>query len=355
MSRILFIGDLNTYGRGYQRCRTLMEMGHDVVAYSHTFVSSPETIQSPTLLYRILWKLRLPLDDMGINSLLKSEAKKSNFDVIWIEKGNMIWPSTLASIKKMSPDSALISCSEDDMYARHGHSLWYKWGLNQYDCVFTTKTYNLQELKHLGAKKTKLFLDSYDEKIHRPVKLTAADLKRFGCDVGAIGAFEPERAALLEYLAENGVKVSIWGNGWGSWVGRNANLDVRNKFLFGEDYSKAICATKINLNFLRKINRDEVTSRSIEIPACGGFMLAERTERHKDFFEEGKEAEFFESKEELLAKVIKYLSNNMAREMIARAGREKCLICGYSMSTQISKILDEVTTFKNSAKHNKSL
>jgi hypothetical protein len=58
MSKILFIGDLNTYGRGYQRYRTLKEMGHDVVAYSHTFVSLPEKIKPPTLLYRIFWKLR---------------------------------------------------------------------------------------------------------------------------------------------------------------------------------------------------------------------------------------------------------------------------------------------------------
>ena len=70
-------------------------------------------------------------------------------------------------------------------------------------------------------------------------------------------------------------------------------------------------------------------------------MLAERTGRHLDFFEEGKEAEFFGSKEELLAKVKKYLSNNEEREMIARAGRERCLSSGYSMSSQLSTILEE--------------
>ncbi len=342
MSRILFIGDLNEYGRGYQRYRTLREMGHDVVAYSHTFVSAPGKILSPMLLYRIFWKLRLPLDDMRVNAVLKTEARKSRFDVIWIEKGNMIRPRTLAAIKSMAPDAVLISCSEDDMYARHGHSLWYRWGLYQYDCVFTTKTYNLPELKQFGAKKTKLFLDSYDEKIHRPMQLTDAERSRFGCDVGAIGAFEPKRAASLQYLAENGIRVTIWGNGWGGWVGRHPNLDVRNEFLFGDDYSKAICATKINLNFLRKINRDEVTSRSVEIPACGGFMLAERTGRHRDFFAEGKEAEFFGSNEELLAKTRMYLQSSPDREKIAQAGRERCLNSWYSMRAQLTAMLAEV-------------
>ena len=341
MSRILFIGDLNEYGRGFQRFRTLREMGHDVVAHSHTFVSMPGKIQPPTRVYRIFWKLRLPLDAMKVNALLEAEIGKSRFDVIWIEKGNMIRPSTLALIKRAAPDAALISCSEDDMYARHGHSLWYRLGLRHYDCVFTTKTYNLQELKLFGAKKTRLFLDSFDEKVHTPIQLTNSEQSRFGCDVGAIGAFEPERAESFRYLAENGVKVTIWGNGWAGWVGRHPNLDVKNEFLFGEDYSRAICATKINLNFLRKINRDEVTSRSIEIPACGGVMLAERTRRHQDFFTEGKEAEFFGSNEELLAKIRKYLPDNLAREKMSRAGRERCLNSGYSMRAQLTAMLAE--------------
>jgi spore maturation protein CgeB len=339
MSRILFIGDLNEYGRGYQRYRTLREMGHDVVAHSHTFVSESGKIQPPALLFRIFWKLRLPLDYMGVNAALRAAIQRSSFKVIWIEKGNMIRPWTLAAIKRMAPNSALVSCSEDDMYARHGHSLWYRYGLRHYDCVFTTKAHNLRELRLFGAKKINLFLDSFDEKIHRPVQLTDAERSRFGCDVGAIGAFEPERAASLLYLAENGIRVSIWGNGWKNWVGRHPNLDVRNEFLFGEDYSKAICATKINLNFLRKINRDEVTSRSVEIPACGGFMLAERTRRHLDFFTEGKEAEFFGSDEELLAKTNMYLQNDSGRERIATAGRERCLNDGYSLRAQLAAML----------------
>jgi hypothetical protein len=59
----------------------------------------------------------------------------------------------------------------------------------------------------------------FDEKIHKPTKLTNAERNRFESDVGAIGAFEPERAALLEFLAESGIKVTIWGNGWGQLEG----------------------------------------------------------------------------------------------------------------------------------------
>ena len=176
-------------------------------------------------------------------------------------------------------------------------------GLKYYDIVFTTKVYNLEELKILGAKRTELFLDSYDENAHWPMNLTDEDIKNFSCDVGFIGTFENDRAEKMLFLAENGIKVVVWGNGWGAWIDKNPNLIIKNKPLYSDDYAKAISAAKINLCFLRKINRDEITSRSVEIPACGGFMIAERTKRHLDFFEEDKEAVFLKQKKSFWKKL----------------------------------------------------
>ena len=143
-------------------------------------------------------------------------------------------------------------------------------------------------------------------------------------------------------MAENGIKVVVWGNGWGAWVNKNPNLIIKNQPLYSDDYAKAINAAKVNLCFLRKINRDEVTSRSVEIPACGGFMLAEKTKRHLEFFQEGKEAVFFDSEEELHQKVKKYLADDGTRLVIAKAGRERCIKSGYSMKAQLSGMLRKI-------------
>jgi hypothetical protein len=117
------------------------------------------------------------------------------------------------------------------------------------------------------------------------------------------------------------------------------NLLVEARPVFNQDFIKVLNATRINLNFLRKINRDRHTSRSLEIPACQGFMLAERTDEHLQLFTEGKEAEFFDSREELLQKVQYYLTHETERESIARAGLERCFKSGYSHRDRLKVVL----------------
>lgn len=108
------------------------------------------------------------------------------------------------------------------------------------------------------------------------------------------------------------------------------NLKIEDHGLKGIDYSKSLQAFKISLCFLRKINYDLQTSRSVEIPACSGFMMAERTDEHLSMFEENKEAVYFSSKEELLEKCKYYLVHDSERKSIALAGRKRCITSGYS-------------------------
>lgn len=342
--KILFVGYLNEHERSFLRYQTLIDLGHQVDGISMTPLSWRLFEPHYSLWSRLGWKIKLPLDVTSANHQLKERILQNNYKIIWIEKGLTIKPSTLKEVKKLLPEAKLVSCSEDDMFAFHNQSFYYLRGLRYYDIVFTTKTYNLDELKQLGAPKTALVLDSYDSSFHRPLSLSGEDKKCFGAEVSFIGSFENDRAEKMLYLAENGIPVTVWGPGWRKWSNKHPYLIIKNQILCGQDYIKAINAAKINLCFLRKINRDEVTSRSVEIPACRGFMLAERTKRHLEFFKEGKEAIFFSSPKELLSLAIKYLSADEEREKIAAAGYWRCQSSGYDMSAQLTKMLETVSS-----------
>lgn len=143
-------------------------------------------------------------------------------------------------------------------------------------------------------------------------------------------------------LACAGIPVRVWGPGWERNGFRHPDLRIHPVSLLGDDYARAICSFDINLCFLRKASRDLQTQRSIEIPACGGFMLAEHTPEHEALFREGFEAEYFRSDEELINKVRYYMSHEDLRKRIAVVGRERCLRDGYSYQERLRVVLERI-------------
>lgn len=337
---VLYVGDLNQGTRSLMRAQKLKSLCGGVVTLSNTPVPFIAGIDKPTFLARVLNKLRLPHDEIGINDALRSISHSNEmFDIVWIEKSTMLRPQTIRALRNAFPQCCLISLSEDDMYALHNRSRYYEKCLSLYDVVFTTKIYNLEELKKLGAKRVEFFLDSYDEELHRPLA-EYDSIQKKDIDVSFIGTYESERAATIRWLGTQGIRIVVFGNGWDSLKEGHPNIEVQNRPVYGGEYVEIINRTKINLGFLRKINRDQVTSRSMEINGAAGFFLAERTARHTELFEEGVEADFFSSDGELLTKIRRYLNSPDTIRSIGLAGRQRCLGSGYGMKEQIIAILN---------------
>jgi spore maturation protein CgeB len=322
------------------RMNALERLGHNVFPVNTNSGGRIKSIKRG--IARVANKLGRPLDFCDINSRIISNVKQHHPHVVWIDKGLMIWSETLLTIKEWYSTTKIVGYSPDDMAGPHNQSKYWLEGLPLYDCYFTTKSYNVPELHVLGAKRITFVGNAFDPDIHRPVKVSKLDRLKYGGPVGFIGAWELERAKSIMDLAKAGIDIRVWG-----WTVRGrqsknySNLCIESKPLLGQDYAKGINSFDINLCFLRKINRDRQTTRSVEIPASGAFMLAERTDEHLELFEEGKEAEFFGSTEELIDKTKYYLKNESLRRKIAAAGRERCLDSGYDYPNRMRWMLQK--------------
>jgi spore maturation protein CgeB len=185
--------------------------------------------------------------------------------------------------------------------------------------------------------------NAVDPDVHRPVPVSDQDRLRLGGPVGFVGTWEKPRSRSLYRLAVAGIPVRVWGNLWERCRYRHPLLRIEHRALLDDDNALAVSAFDVNLCFLR--SWDFQTTRSIEIPACGGFMLADRTDEHLALFAEGVEAAYFGDDDELLTKVRHYLEYPGERRRIAAAGRERCLRDGYGNPSRITGMLGDVLSY----------
>ena len=286
--------------------------------------------------------IRLP-DLNEVNKQIIEKINAFNYDIVWIDKGIIVYPETLKEIKKKSPKTKIVSYSPDNMALRHNQSQQYVECIPLYDYIVTNKSYIIEDMKRLGAKNVTFVNNSFSEDFHKPYELSEEERNELGGDVGFIGAWEKDRCKSILYLVDHGVKVKVFGDAkWNKYVKYSPNLTIMGRLLKDEDYCKSLHAFRISLCFLRKMNFDTQTTRSVEIPACGGFMMAERTDEHLGLFEEDKEAVYFSSNNELLEKCLYYLEKEELRSQIAVAGRERAVASGYSNESMVRNIINSI-------------
>jgi spore maturation protein CgeB len=336
--RIIYVGDTWNGSTSGMRLETLLGLGHSVQA-----IPRPGRTKSvvPSLFGRMLWRIGVPRD-YGLNRVILDSLARGSADVLWCDRPLDIKAQTLETAKKMHPLIKSVAYSLDDMGRSHNQSAYYLRSIPLYDLHVTTKSYNVGELKSLGARNVLFVNNAFSPRVHFPLELTPQERQMYGGQVGFIGGYERERAEMLVSLAKEGIPVRIWG-GWPRRLRSSSpNLRIEDGCVWGEAYRLAINSFDINLCFLRKINRDVQTTRSVEIPSCGGFLLAERTGEHLSLFREDVEAAYFSSTDELLTKVTYYLENESLRKTIAMNGFRRALSIPYTYEAQLEYILKHI-------------
>lgn len=319
--------------------KTLRGLGNTIVPFDTT----PFVQLGNRLVRSIAHRVNLGAPVSGLNRELLRFVRGLGAGIthVWIDKGKWLSAETLAEIKLVTR-AKLIHFTLDSQLLENRSRL-FNAAIPLYDCLITTKRFEVENYRRRGAKRILMTIQGFDDRFFPRVP-SPADIERYGADVVFVGHCQPHYVRMLKAVSGADVKLRIWGPGWVRYKRRHAwaRPHVCGDGIWGDAYPIALSCAKIGLGLLSKRIPETSTTRSFEIPASRILLLAERTDEHEGLFTEGLEAEYFASESELIEKLRRYLANNAERIRIANGGRERCVRDRYACQEILKTLLSEI-------------
>lgn len=357
--RLLVAGDWHSELHEEVAGRSLRALGHQVEEFKwHPYFQKPRgTFRGLVHLLRRLQNKYIygPIIDR-INKDLIARVIAFQPDALFVYRGTHITAASLRKVKELLPNCILVGYNNDDPFAPdHARLLWRHFlrALPEYDLMLAYRHANLEEYKQSGTKNVELMRSWFVPERNHPVGLTDDERQLFESDVVFVGHYETDqRLEYLEAIADMGYSLRIFGPGydWDPVLKKSSALShlVPISLVWGEDYNKALCGAKIALCFFSKLNRDTYTRRCFEIPATKTLMLSEHSSDLANLYQEGIEVELFDSKETMLAKIEKHLSDHEGRKKIACAGFDRVWKDGHDVNSRMRQLIGWITQLQHS-------
>jgi spore maturation protein CgeB len=319
--RVLYLGDASPSSTSRHRAEALRRIGCDVLHLNpHDALSNRLKGLEGALHYRTGYCLTRGL----IASWLQSKLQRAGqFDVCWVDSGEWLGPGAIKQLKGACRKVVLFNHDDPTGPRDWARFLTLRAAISAYDLCLVVRDFNVAEFKAIGAKDVLHVWRGYDEVEHRPVDAHAPVPPAYQSDVAFIGRqMDGEgRDVLMMALINAGLKPAIWGDNWERsrhWPALQPYW--RGSSLSGQNYVNALRGAKICLGMLSKGNRDLHTTRSMEIPAAGGLLCAERTSEHLALYREDVDAVFWHSAQECVEACRGLLQNAAKRDGIRAAG-----------------------------------
>jgi len=256
-----------------------------------------------------------------LNQRAVSLAEAFRPDALVVVGGAFMMPAALRRIRERT-GAVLVNLATDDPFNPRHRTRAFIEGIPCYDVYATVRRSILADLAGAGARRPVYVRCGYEPALHFPEPPATADERsRFGCDACFAGAADQDRYPLFRRLVgAPDIAVRLYG---GFWERDPVLHPFARGFAYGRDYRQALGGAHVALCLVRKANRDGHVMRTYEIPACGAFALADRTDEHLEILEEDREAVYFTGEDELVDKLRFYLAHPDLRGRIAAAGRAR--------------------------------
>lgn len=272
------------------------------------------------------------------------QAHRLTPEFLLVFKGRFIMPGTIATLRGMG-----VRCYNfypDVSFRAHGPHLPRT--LVEYDWIFTTKSFGLADMRQqLGMTRASVLMFAFDPDLHNPMQLSERDRQTYSADVSYIGTWSPKKERLLAEVIRRrpALRVRIWGEQWykATESGEPFRRAIPGREVVGAEFVKAICASKINLSIMSEkrvgsSSGDQVATRTFSVPACGGFVIHERTDEVLQLFKENEEIVCYEDIDDLISKIDLYVADDQRRTAVAGRGQAMVRAC-HGWDKRIGEIL----------------
>ena len=191
------------------------------------------------------------------------------------------------------------------------------------DAMFTTCLPEVDTYRAAGVGRVLYLPQGMDPEADRP---PATVSHRYRCDVAFIGSgHHRHREGVLRAVAA-AARLQIRGPGWAWAVGA---LPIAGGPIHGRAYAEAVAGAAISLgaNAVPEMAAltGSVSNRMWKVMGCGGFYLGEWSPGMDAFARGGEHCAWYQTADEAVALVRRYLGDPAARARIAEAGRRHAL------------------------------
>ena len=315
--KVLLLGSHMNYNLEHYVYMNLKKLGHEVKFYGYK-----DELGRLANLVRMIITRSKTARDLGsiiwlnkINNKIKKVAKEFSPNIVLSIKGEAVKPETIKWFKEELRVKVALWYPDDPRFL---YSL-VKYIAPSYDYVFTSSGNAISMYKELGIEHVYRLPFACEPTVHRKMKLTDKEKKKYDTSVVFVGTYASSRARFIKALMKARIRVQVYGSYWKYFM-RNNNV---HDGIYGIEMVKLFNFSKIILNF--HANRScGPNMRVFEATGSGAFLLTDSAEDLGDFFEVDKEVVIFDDAKELLSLVNYYLHSEEERESIANAGYIKC-------------------------------